>query len=104
VPPGTDNVGESEVDTQDDGEMTEPKYAGTRSPEPVPAGKAASTVGSPASPAAASRLESDEEHAEAIRARDNPTAIKETAKRWRMKVSKIRGKSNFGDHSTTEST
>jgi hypothetical protein len=86
VPSGTDNVGESEVDTQDDGVTTAPKYIGIRSPEPGPAGNAANEVGSPASPAAAFRFGSDE-HAVASKASERPMAMSETAERRRMEIS-----------------
>jgi hypothetical protein len=81
VAPGTLSVGDSEDDTHELGVTTAPKYIGTRSPEPAPAGNAASTVGSPASPAAALRLESDEEHAEASKTNDSPTATTERVRR-----------------------
>ncbi|CAB4673234.1 unannotated protein [freshwater metagenome] len=83
VPPGTLSVGDSEDDTHELGVTTAPKYNGTRSPEPVPAGNAASAVGSPASPAAALRFESDEQ-AEASKANERPIATVEMAKRRRI--------------------
>jgi hypothetical protein len=95
VPPGTDNVGESEVDAHDDGVTTAPKYNGVRSPVPGPAGSATSVVGSPAdSPAAERFSESEDEHDVARSASERPTAISETEERRHMGVSGDQGESN----------
>jgi hypothetical protein len=96
VPPGTDNVGESEVDAHEDDVTTAPKYNGVRSPVPEPAGSATSIVGSPAdSPAAERFSESGVEHDVARSASERPTAISETEKRRRM--GGLRGSGGFNE-------
>jgi hypothetical protein len=71
--PGTLNVGDNDVDTQPDGVTTAPVHNGTRSPAPVPAGRAANAVGSPAVPDAA-RSPPDDEHDDANRETATPMA------------------------------
>ncbi|CAB4607775.1 unannotated protein [freshwater metagenome] len=69
---GTESVGESDVETQDDGVITEPKYIGVLSPVPAPAGSAARVVGSPTAAAAERSFDDVDEQDEAIKANEIP--------------------------------
>jgi hypothetical protein len=74
VAPGTDKVGDSEVETHELGVITAPKCSGVRSPVAVVAGSAGNVVGSPALPPDAERsFTPEDEHAVARRASERPT-------------------------------
>ena len=83
-PPGTDNVGDNDVETHDVGVTTDPKYIGTRIPVADPAGSAASVVGSPAPAAAERSSDGDDEQEVATSAIETISATTERVNERRM--------------------